>query len=365
MAAAATGVDLDCPRPPALTKAGEIAPAEYEPGWLTRIIQAFRALILRLFGVSTIPPGTMVTEPGEPNLDARDELIAILREELESVKSELAKARTVLAAAGISLENADVADVAATKTMDAAAKALTLDKERDAMRMRREAAQLPGDEHIAAVRAAGDRLAVAHAGAAAIEEARAALRSAEESAAIWDKRAAIVATLPQQAAVLGIQRQSLEVSRVMADQAANALAANQAQMALDEQEAAEQAEAGADRSPSALDRSNPALAARYRAEWLTSNREIRKTHKLEPQIELDHPRPTDEALRPLSPAARLAAFAARDDALKVARAEHEERLAELYERRRVLAAALWGDELDDEDADADLAEHLSQSERPR
>lgn len=369
VAAAAAGVDLDRPRP----KAGEIAPAEYEPGWLTRIIQAFRALILRLFGVSTIPSGTMVTEPGEPNLDARDELIAILREELESVKSELAKARTALAAAGISLENADVADVAATRTMEAAARALELDKKRDverAARAAREGAALPGDEQIFAVRAAGRRLAAAHAGPdnlVEVDQARAALKSAEESAATWDKKAAIVETVrsqPQQAAMLGVQRRGLEMSRVMAVEVANALAADQAQIAIDEQEAAEQAEAGADRAPSALDKSNPALAARYRAEWLASNRHIRQLHSLEHQIELDHPRPSDDALRPLSPAERLAAFAARDEALKLARAKHEEQLAELYERRRALAAALWGDELDDEDADADQAAHHEQ-ERPR
>lgn len=375
VAAAAAGVDVDRPRPPApalKTDAGtnDLAPIEYEPGWLTRIIQAFRALILRFFGVSTIPPGTMVTEPGEPNLDARDELIAVLREELASVRQELAKARTVLAAAGLSLENADAAQDAAVKAEHAAARALELDKKRDVERAAREGAALPGDEQIFAVRAAGRRLAAAHAGPdnlVEVDHARAALKSAEESAAVWDKKAAIVETVrsqPQQSAMLGVQRQGLEMSGVMAVEAANALTADQAQIAVDEQEAAEQAEAGADRAPSALDKSNPALAARYRAEWLASNRHIRQLHSLEHQIELDHPRPSDEALRPLSPAGRLAAFAARDEALKLARAKHEEQLAELYERRRALAAALWGDELDDEDADADQAARHEQ-ERPR
>lgn len=350
VAAAAAGVDLDRPRPPAVkSEAGELAPIEFGPGWLSRILEAFRSLLMRLlgglWGPSPIPPGTVVTgEAGEPAQDGRDALIQLLKEELAETRAELARLRAAATAAGLDLDHADRAEDAVVKSFEAADRALALDKARDAARAKREGVELPGEDHLRRLRSTS--FAVAAVVPADRPQALQAMEKAREDAATWSSSVAAAARRAPDGHPLKIQAEAIAEANTMADAAADAVAALAGQAAADVEAADEEAAAGPDRAPSRLDQIDPTRGAALRAQWVEINRRIRRLHA----HVVDLPKPNDEELQALpTPADRVAALTAHGEALRLAQAAYYEELAELGEQQRALARELWpADDLDDD-----------------
>ncbi|MGO4605852.1 hypothetical protein AB4142_05900 [Variovorax sp. 2RAF20] len=350
VAAAAAGVDLDRPRPTAVkSEAGELAPIGFGPGWLSRILEAFRSLLMRLlgglWGPSSIPSGTVVTgEPGEPPQDGRDALIQLLKEELAETRAELARLRAAASAAGLDLDHVNRAEDAVAKSFDAADRALALDRARDAARAKREGMELPGEDHLRQLRS--NSFAVAAVVPEDRPRALEVMNAAREDATTWSRSVAAAARRAPDDHPLKLQVQAIAEASTMADAAADAAAALAGQAAADVEAADEEAAAGPDRAPSPLDKLDPARAAALRAQWIETNRRTRRLHAHVVNLRS----PSEEELQALpTPAARLAALRAHEKTLQLVQAQRYEELAELGEQQRALARQLWpADDLDDD-----------------
>lgn len=357
VAAAAAGVDLDRPRPPAAkSEPGELAPIEFGPGWLSRILEAFRSLLMRLlgglWGPSSIPPGTMVTgEPGEPAQDGRDALIQLLKEELAETRAELARLRAAASAAGLDLEHADRVEDAAVKGFDAADRALALDKARDAARAKREGAKLldVGEDHLRRLRDASFALA------AVVPEdqpqALQALNKARENADEWSRGVATAARHVPDEHPLRLQLDALAEARVMADAAAEAAHASAGQAVADQEAAAQAQDIG--QMPSVLDTTDAKRASELRAQYLAAARRLKLLHAHEVHYV---PPSEQEAFHALPVgSARMQFIKDHEERIKREKAQLEEAIQDAALARNQAAAELWPDGLDDTDADDDTS----------
>lgn len=132
-------------------------------GFIGRVIQFFKNLLERIFGVVSVPhqaPNAVEQE------DQRDLLIAQLRTELAATRAELAKLRAAASALGFDLASADQADDAVCRAIDAGARALEFDIARVRAGQRGE-----HDAMAAAQRNAEVALAEIHEAAADVERA--------------------------------------------------------------------------------------------------------------------------------------------------------------------------------------------------
>lgn len=355
-AVAGAGADLDRPRPPAVkSEAGELAPIEFGPGgWLSRILEAFRSLLMRLFGglwgPSSIPPGTMVTgEPGEPAQDGRDALIQLLKEELAETRAELARLRAAASAAGLDLDHSHRAEDATVKSFEAADRALLIDKARDATRAKREGAKLldVGEDHLRRLRdATFDVTAVAPEDR---PQALRALDDARQDADAWARSVSSAARHVPDEHPLRLQLDALAEARVMADAAAEAAHASAGQAAADQEAAAQAQDIG--QMPSVLDTTDAKRATELRATFLAASRRLKLLHA----HEVHHVPPSEQEAFHALPVgkARMQFIKDHEEKIKQEKAALEEAIQDAALARNQAAAQLWPDDLDDADADDD------------